>query len=184
MWVHRYSKRETKMRTLLLTLTLLFTMPAFSQGVLTDAYKSELQQNIEEIEALKEGGLATDREVFMLDYYKKKLNGLNEEAAGSPHRAIFTTSIQDKEPIDDLASVSTVSRQVSFFTELRNLNGKTATHRWSVRGQIVYSKDFSVGANRWRVWSTKTITPYAGQVVVVQILVNGQVITQETLRVN
>ena len=28
-------------------------MPAFSQGILTDAYKSELQQNIEEIEALK-----------------------------------------------------------------------------------------------------------------------------------
>lgn len=172
------------MRTLLLTLTLLFAMPAFSQGILTDAYKAELKQNIEEIEALKEGGLATDREIFMLGYYRKKLQGLNAEAAGSPHRAVFTTSIQNKEPVDDLASVTTAARQVSFFTELRNLTGQTATHRWSVSGQVIYTKDFRVGAARWRVWSTKTITPYSGKVVVVQILVNGQVITQETLRIN
>jgi len=172
------------MRTLLLTLTLLFTMPAFSQGLLTEAYKSELQQTIEETEALKEAGLASEREIFMLEYYKKKLRGLNEEAAGSPHRALFTTRIQNKEPVDDLQSVSVAAQQVSFFTELRNLNGKTATHRWSVSGQVVYSKEFNVGANRWRVWSTKTIAPYKGQLVVVQILVNGQVVTQETIRVN
>jgi len=159
-------------------------MPAFSQGVLTEAYKLELTQNIEEIEALKEGGLATERELYMLEYYKKKIQTLNAEAAGSPHRAIFTTEIQNKEPVDDLASVTAAARQVSFFTELRNLNGKTATHRWSVAGEVVYSKDFRVGADRWRVWSTKTITPFAGKVVVVQILVNDQVITQETIRVN
>ena len=173
------------MRTLILTLTLLlFAMPAFSQGVLTEAYKSELKQNVEELQALDQAGLATDRDKFMLNYYREKLQGLNAEAAGSPHRALFTTRIQDKEPVDDLASVTAATRQVSFFTELRNLNGKVATHRWSVKGQVVYSKDFRVGAQRWRVWSTKTITPFSGQVVVVQILVNGQVVTQETLRVN
>jgi len=171
------------MKNWIFALTVLIAMPAFSQGILTDAYKSELQQNIEEIEALKEGGLATEREIFMLEYYKKKLSGLNAEAAGSPHRSIFTTRIQNKEPVDDLASVTVASQQVSFFTELRNLNGKTATHRWSVSGQVVYTKDFRIGADRWRVWSTKTITPYSGKVVVVQILVNGQVITQETIRV-
>lgn len=173
------------MRTLLLTLTLLFAMPVFAQqGILTDAYKSELQQNVEELQALNNAGLATDRDKFMLEYYQKKLQGLNAEAAGSPHRAVFTTRIQNKEPVDDLASVTVTAQQISFFTELRNLNGKTATHRWSVSGQVVYTKNFSVGANRWRVWSTKTITPYKGKVVVVQILVNGQVVTQETVRVN
>jgi hypothetical protein len=159
-------------------------MPTFSQGILTEAYKSELQQNIEEIEALQEGGLATEREIYMLSYYKKKLGSLNAEASGSPHRAIFTTSIQNREPVDDLASITAAAQQVSFFTELRNLNGKTATHRWSVSGEVIYTKDFRVGAARWRVWSTKTITPYKGKVVVVQILVNGRVITQETIRVN
>ena len=173
------------MRTLLLTLTLLFTMPVFAQqGILTDAYKSEMRQNIEELQALDEAGLATDRDKFMLEYYKKKLRGLNAEAAGSPHRAVFTTTISNKEPVNDLDDISATARQVSFFTELRNLNGKTATHRWSVGGQVVYTKDFAVGANRWRVWSTKTITPFKGKVIVVQILVNGQVVTQEQLRVN
>jgi hypothetical protein len=171
------------MKNWIFALTVLIAMPAFSQGILTDAYKLELQQNIEEIEALKEGGLATEREIYMLEYYKKKLRGLNAEASGSPHRAIFTTTIQNKEPIDDLASVTVAARQVSFFTELRNLNGKTATHRWSVEGSDVYTKDFRVGADRWRVWSTKTITPYKGKVVVVQVLVNGQVVDQDTIRV-
>ena len=173
------------MKTLLTLTLLLFTMSAFAQqGILTEAYKSELQQNIDEIEALKDGGLATERDLFMLDYYTKKLRGLREEAVGAPHRAVFTTQIQNKEPIDNLQSVSVAARQVSFFTELRNLTGKVATHRWSVGGIEIYKKDFSVGANRWRVWSTKTITPYSGKMVVVQILVDGKVITQETLQVN
>lgn len=172
------------MKTILLTLTLLFAMPAFSQGVLTEAYKSELKQNIDEIQALKDGGLATEREVFMLDYYRKKLQGLNAEAAGSPHRAQFTTTIQNKEPVNDLQDVSASAQKVSFFTELRNLSGRTATHRWSVNGQVVYTKDFRVGADRWRVWSTKTITPFKGKMVVVQILVDGQTVTQDTIRIN
>jgi hypothetical protein len=173
------------MRTLLLTLILLFTIPAFAQqGILTEAYKSELQQNIDEIKALREAGLATERDEFMLNYYTKKLQGLRKEAAGSPHRAIFTTQIQNKEPVDNLQSISPIAQQVSFFTELRNLTGKVATHRWSVEGKEIYKKDFSIGANRWRVWTTKTITPYSGKVVVVQILVDGLVITQETLRIN
>ena len=172
------------MRTLLLTLTILLSMPALSQGILTDSYISELQQNIEEIEALQEAGLATEREIFMLGYYKKKLSGLLAEATGSPHRAQFTTTIKDREPVDSLDNITTTARQVSFFTELRNLNGRVATHRWSVGGKVVYTKDFKVGANRWRVWSTKTITPYKGKMIVVQILVDGQTVDQETIRVN
>ena len=160
------------MRTLLLTLTLLFAMPALSQGILTDAYVSELKQNVEELQALTDAGLATERDTFMLKYYRGKLQGLNAEAAGSPHRAVFTTAIDNKEPTNDIDSVQASVRQISFFTELRNLTGQTATHRWTVSGQVVYSKDFNVGAARWRVWSTKTITPYRGKVVVVQILVN------------
>jgi len=171
------------MKRLILTLILLLAMPAFSQGILTDSYISELEQKIEEIEALKEGGLATEREIFMLDYYKKKLTEVKIKLSGSASRAIFTTGITNREPVDDLNSVAVSSRTVSFFTELVNLNGKIITHRWSVNGQVVYTKDFKVGANRWRVWTTKTITPYANDLVVVQIMVNGQAISQETIRI-
>lgn len=174
------------MKTLILTLILLFTLPALAQqqGILTEAYKSELQQNIDEIKALKDAGLATDRDNFMLKYYTEKLQGLREQSYGAPYRAVFTTAIQNKEPTDDLTEIAAAIQKVSFFTELRNMGGQVATHRWSVSGKIVYTKDFKVGADRWRVWSTKTITPYKGNVVVVQILVNGKIITQETLRVD
>ena len=171
------------MKKLILTLILFLTMPVFSQGILTDSYISEIQQKIEEIEALKEGGLATERELYMLDYYKKKIGEVKREAGGSASRAIFTTRITDREPVDDLNSVAVSSRTVSFFTELVNLNGKTVTHRWSVNGQVVYTKEFKVGANRWRVWTTKTITPFANDLVVVQIMVNGQAISQQTIRI-
>lgn len=172
------------MKNLILALTLLLlAVPAFSQGILTDAYISEIQQKIEEIEALKEGGLATERELYMLDYYKKKIGEVRREASGAAARAIFTTAVENKEPVNDLNSVAVTARTVSFFTELVNLNGKTVTHRWSVHGEVVYAKDFRVGANRWRVWTTKTITPYEDDMVVVQILVDGQAISQETIRV-
>lgn len=171
------------MKNWILALTVFIAMPAFSQGILTDAYISEVEQKIEEIEALKEGGLATERELYMLNYYKKKIGEVKREAGGAAARAIFTTSIQNKEPVNNLNSVAVNSQQVSFFTELVNLNGKVVTHRWSVHGEVVYTKDFRVGANRWRVWTTKTITPYVNDMVVVQILVNGQVISQETIRV-
>jgi len=171
------------MKNWIFVLTMLIAMPVFSQGILTDSYISEIQQKIEEIEALKEGGLATEREIYMLDYYKKKIGEVKREAGGAAARAIFTTEIQNKEPVNDLNSVAVTSRTVSFFTELVNLDGKVVTHRWSVHGDVVYTKDFRVGANRWRVWTTKTITPYVDNVVVVQILVDGQAISQETLRV-
>ena len=171
------------MKNWVLALTMLIAMPAFSQGILTDAYISEIQQKIEEIEALDEGGLATERELYMLDYYRKKIGQVKMEAGGAAARAIFTTEIKNREPVNDLNSVAITSRTVSFFTELVNLNGKLVTHRWSVHGDVVYTKDFRVGANRWRVWTTKTITPYVDAVVVVQILVDGQAISQEAVRV-
>jgi len=171
------------MKNWILALTVLIAMPAFSQSILTDSYINELEQNIEEIEALKKGGLATEREIYMLEYYKKKIGEVKRTASGAAARAIFTTEIKNKEPVNDLNSVAVNSRQVSFFTELVNLNGKIVTHRWSVHGEVVYTKDFRVGANRWRVWTTKTITPYVNSMIVVQILVNGQAVSQETIRV-
>jgi hypothetical protein len=171
------------MKNWILALAVLIAMPAFSQSILTDSYISELEQNIEEIEALKEADLATEREIFMLKYYKKKIREVKIEAGGAAARAIFTTEIKNREPVNDLNSVAVTSITVSFFTELVNLNGKLVTHRWSVHGDVVYTKDFRVGANRWRVWTTKTITPYVDSMVVVQILVDGQAISQETLRI-
>lgn len=172
------------MKTLLTLTILLFTTTAFAAtGLLTEEYGAELEQNIAELEAVIDAGLGSDRDAFMLDYYSKRLAKIAVTSKGAPTRAVFTTQIVDKEPVNALRTVSATAQQVYFFTELLNLSGKVATHRWSYKGQVVFSKEFRVGSDRWRVWTQKTITPYAGGMVVVQIMVDGQVITQETLQV-
>jgi len=74
-------------------------------------------------------------------------------------RAQFTSAVLDREPIDELSSVSHDADKVFFFTELRNLEGTTVTHRWSLNGTVMAEVSFNVRASRWRVYSNKTLLP-------------------------
>ena len=74
-------------------------------------------------------------------------------------RAIFTSGIDNREPVDALTSVSNDTNQLTFFTDLRDLTGQTVTHRWEYNGVVMAEIDFNVGAERWRVWSNKKLIP-------------------------
>lgn len=74
-------------------------------------------------------------------------------------RAQFTTAVEDREPVDDVRQLGTEQDSVSFFTELRNLEGRTVTHRWVFDRATVATVEFEVGGPRWRVWSTKDLVP-------------------------
>lgn len=74
-------------------------------------------------------------------------------------RAIFTTGIQDREPVDELAQLDASSPEVYFFTELRGLEGRTVSHRWEYEGRVVAEVPFAIGGPRWRVFSNKTLSP-------------------------
>ena len=52
-------------------------------------------------------------------------------------RAQFTTDIVDREPVDQVVSVGEDQRTIYFFTDLRNLQGRTVTHRWEFEGQVM-----------------------------------------------
>jgi hypothetical protein len=54
---------------------------------------------------------------------------------------------------------SPLIREVYFFTDLRNLQGRTVMHRWMYNGQVVSQVPFEVGGPRWRVNSKKEIDP-------------------------
>ena len=55
----------------------------------------------------------------------------SETAAVDPiKRAVFTSGIEDREPVDALDSLSTDSTRVFFFTEIMGMQGRTVTHRW------------------------------------------------------
>jgi hypothetical protein len=74
-------------------------------------------------------------------------------------RAQFTTAVVDREPVDQVARLDERARRVFFFTDLRNLQGRTVTHRWEFEGQIVSEVAFKVGGPRWRVYSVKSLNP-------------------------
>jgi len=80
-------------------------------------------------------------------------------AEGRVARAIVTTAVVDREPVNDLEQVSPENAQVIFFTELRNMAGQSVKHRWNHGGEALAEVEFTVGGPRWRVWSTKKLLP-------------------------
>jgi hypothetical protein len=80
--------------------------------------------------------------------------------AGEVSRAMFTTSIQDREPVMDVDSVSSNTfKSISFFTELNDFQGHNITHQWIFNDKVMFEKSFEVNGERWRVWTSKTLLP-------------------------
>ena len=101
---------------------------------------------------------------------------------GSVVRSVFTTSIQEREPVDKLNNTEAEQERVFYFTELRDMSGQTATHRWEKDGQVASEVKFDVRGPRWRVWSSKTFQPTAAGEWKVSVLNGaGEVIAEETL---
>ena len=74
-------------------------------------------------------------------------------------RGLFSTNIIDREPVDQVVILTTAVSQVYFYTDLRNYQGQTITHRWEHDGKLVTEKKFEVGSARWRVYSQKDLDP-------------------------
>lgn len=100
---------------------------------------------------------------------------------GSVIRSAFTSEISDREPIDTLNEISNDSK-VYFFTELRDMSGQTAIHRWEHEGEVKAEVEFKVGGPRWRVWSSKSFNPeWTGEWKVSVVNGANQVINEKTL---
>jgi hypothetical protein len=74
---------------------------------------------------------------------------------GHVARAAFTTRIVNREPVDRVLVLNPPATEIYFFTDLRNLEGRTVTHRWEYQGKAVSNVPFVVKGNRWRVFSRK-----------------------------
>jgi hypothetical protein len=84
----------------------------------------------------------------------------NDTPTGRVARAIFTTAIADREPVDDLTTLPNSTDRVYFFSDLRELAGQIVTHRWEFDGQVMAEVTFKVGEGaRWRVYSSKNLLP-------------------------
>jgi len=80
-------------------------------------------------------------------------------AEGKVSRGQFTSAVLDREPVDEVTSIDSTTGTIFFFTELRNLEDTTVTHRWTHGGEVKAEVTFKVRGSRWRVYSSKTLLP-------------------------
>jgi hypothetical protein len=104
---------------------------------------------------------------------------------GSVVRSAFTREIAEREPTENLQKLTNENGQVKFFTELRDMSGQTAIHRWEYDGKVVAEVEFNVKGPRWRVWSSKSLVPqWTGDWKVSVINGAGEVISEKNLSVD
>lgn len=103
------------------------------------------------------------------------------QAEGGVVRAIVTTGVADREPVNDLERVLDGNDKVLFFTELRDMEGQTIKHRWSHGGEVMAEVEFNVKGPRWRIWSSKNLIPeWAGAWSVAVIDGEGNSISEKS----
>ena len=74
-------------------------------------------------------------------------------------RALFTTGIVDREPVDQILVLNNKQNKVFFFTDLRHFDGKTIIHKWIYNNKVESVVEFKVKGPRWRVFSKKEVKP-------------------------
>ena len=82
---------------------------------------------------------------------------------GQVSRALFTSAVQNREPIDQLDILSELISEAFFFTEFKDFQDRTLTHQWSHNGKVSHSIPFVIKGKRWRVFSSKTFMSGAKQ---------------------
>jgi hypothetical protein len=104
---------------------------------------------------------------------------------GQPQRARAScpSEIIDREPVDRLAELSNDGQVIYFHTELLGLGGSEVIHRWEFNGQTMAEVPFRVGADRWRVWSSKRLDRvWLGDWTAKVVTADGRVLASETFR--
>lgn len=94
--------------------------------------------------------------ILLLAISSLVLSGI-AQGEGNVARAIVTTGVVDREPINDLDRVLEGNEKVFFFTELSGMKGETIKHRWSHGDEVLAEVEFNVGGPRWRIWSSKKL---------------------------
>ena len=76
---------------------------------------------------------------------------------GQVSRAMFTTQIDNREPVNQVLILENKYKQIYFFSDLRNLDGQEITYRWEHEGHVIAEKVFSVKGPRWRSYSSQEL---------------------------
>ena len=103
-------------------------------------------------------------------------------ADGSVARAQFTDAVVDREPTNQIRTLTNDQEQIYFYTDLRDMAGQRVVHRWEYNGTVFAEVPFDVGGDRWRVWSSKNFVPeWVGTWTVSVVDTAGDVLATRTL---
>jgi hypothetical protein len=100
-------------------------------------------------------------------------------------RAVFTTAIENTEPVDSISELRSDTEQVFLFTEFRGMTGDAVVHTWEHKGSVVARVSFHVEQQNARLWSGRLLTPdMQGSWRVVVTNASGRILTEKTLDYN
>ncbi|AOT09983.1 DUF2914 domain-containing protein [Pseudoalteromonas luteoviolacea] len=102
-------------------------------------------------------------------------------------RAVLTTGIEDREPINVLKHLVEPNRfqeKLYFFTEIKGLQGEVVQHLWFHQDQLMADITLPVSTPRYRTYSSKNIMPsQTGEWRVEVITQGGQLLAQKSFRI-
>jgi len=86
------------------------------------------------------------------------------------NRAIFALEVINKEPSQVFTALPQPVDHVFFFSEVSGLAGHTIRHRWLYDNKVYNEVSFNIGADHWRVWSSKRMDSSRSGTWVAQIV--------------
>ncbi|MFQ5470575.1 MAG: DUF2914 domain-containing protein [Gammaproteobacteria bacterium] len=97
-------------------------------------------------------------------------------------RALFTTKVVEREPVNDITELTNDNEKVYFFSEQRDMAGQPITHRWEYNGKVMAEIKFDIRGPRWRIKSSKRLDPkWIGEWKVSVIDWSGEILAEKTL---
>ena len=97
-------------------------------------------------------------------------------------QSAFAMSIKNHQPINVVQQLDKGINKIYFFTDMRNFQGQTLTHQWSLNDWVAQSIPFEVKGNRWRVSSNKSLKPRSKGTWTVKVLdEQGNIIKQASI---
>lgn len=86
---------------------------------------------------------------------------LQQVNAAYIERAVLTTAVENREPVDDIGHQYTHSGEqfdrLVFFTHVTDHDGRGVVHRWYHNGELDAEVNLAIGSPSWRTYSSRQI---------------------------
>lgn len=122
--------------------------------------------------------------LFIALVFLSNFTAISDENGPDVKRAIITTAITDREPVDNYneQTLPANTGKIFFFTEVLNQAGTNITHRWFLNGKLEAEVKLNIGSNRWRTNSSKNLDVnfHSGSWEVMVVAADGSILATQT----